>query len=123
MFFDNHFFYQFMERAERVGIYVPIIPGIMPITDIERIKRFSQMCGAALPVHLVERMEKVTSPEEARDIGIDFATKQCEDLWRHGIRYFHFYTLNRAEAVTEIVDNLNLYSRLSNKELHYSRKA
>jgi len=108
MFFDNRFFYDFMERAEKAGIQVPIIPGIMPITDIEKIKRFSQMCGATLPAHLVDRMEKATSAEEAQMIGIDFATRQCEGLWRNGVRCFHFYTLNRSEPVTEIVRNLAL---------------
>jgi methylenetetrahydrofolate reductase (NADPH) len=108
MFFDNHFFYDFMERAGKAGISVPIIPGIMPITDIGKIKRFSQMSGATLPASIVEQMQKATSADEARRLGIDFATKQCEDLRRNGVRYFHFYTLNRSEAVTEILRNLDL---------------
>jgi len=106
MFFDNHFFYDFMERAEKAGIRIPIIPGIMAITDIEKIKRFSQMSGATLPLYIVERMQKATSADEARRFGIDFATSQCEELWRNGVRYFHFYTLNRSETVTEILRNL-----------------
>lgn len=106
MFFDNHFFYDFMERAGKAGISVPIIPGIMPVTDIERIKRFSQMSGATLPPSLVEGMEKAKSADEARRLGIDFAVRQCQDLWRNGVRYFHFYTLNRSETVAEIVRNL-----------------
>lgn len=105
MFFDNRFFYDFMERAGKAGISIPIIPGIMPVTDMERIKRFCQMCGATLPPPLVERMEKA-KPEEARSLGIDFATRQCEDLRRNGVRYFHFYTLNRSEIVAEILRNL-----------------
>lgn len=106
MFFDNHFFYDFMERAEKAGISIPIIPGIMPVTDIEKIKRFSQMCGATLPTSLVEGMQKITSADEAHRFGIDFATRQCENLWRNGVRYFHFYTLNHSETVTEILRNL-----------------
>ena len=106
MFFDNHFFYDFMERAGKAGISIPVIPGIMPVTDIERIKRFSQMSGATLPPLLVERMEKAKSADEARRLGIDFATRQCQDLWRNGVRYFHFYTLNRSETVAEILGNL-----------------
>ena len=117
MFFENRFFYHFLERAERIGISVPIIPGIMPITDMGRIKRFSQMCGATLPAHLMDLMENATSPEETRKLGIDFATRQCEDLWRNGIRYFHFYTLNRVEAATEILGNLDLCPVLSRKTL------
>ncbi len=111
MFFENRHFYDFMERAEKVGIRIPIIPGIMPITNIEKIKRFSQMCGATLPVSLIRAMENAASSEEARKLGIDFAIKQCQDLWENGIRYFHFYTLNRAEAVIEILCNLSLGKR------------
>lgn len=112
MFFDNRFFYDFMERAERIGINVPIIPGIMPITDTEKIKKFCQTCGATLPIYLLQSLEKVASPDEARKIGVEFATKQCEDLRTNGVGYLHFYTLNRAEAVTEILQNLNLDKRL-----------
>jgi len=108
MFFDNRFFYDFTERAEKAGISIPIIPGIMPVTDIEKIKRFSQMSGATLPPSLIEQMEKATSADEAQRIGVDFATRQCQDLWQNGVRYFHFYTLNRSQTVTEIVRNLNL---------------
>ncbi len=106
MFFDNRFFYDFMERAEKAGIGIPIIPGIMPVSDIAKIKRFSQMSGATLPSSLVERMEKATSADEAQRIGIDFATRQCQDLWQNGVRYFHFYTLNRSQTVTEILHSL-----------------
>jgi len=106
MFFDNRFFYDFMERAEKAGISIPIIPGIMPVTDIEKIKRFSQMSGATLPLSLVGGMEKATSADEARRIGVDFAVNQCQDLWQNGVRYFHFYTLNRSQTVTEILRNL-----------------
>lgn len=106
MFFDNRFFYNFMERAGKAGITIPIIPGIMPITDIEKIKRFGKMTGATLPRSIVAPMEKAASPEEALKLGVEFATKQCEDLRRNGVKYFHFYTLNQPRAVTEILHNL-----------------
>jgi methylenetetrahydrofolate reductase (NADPH) len=107
MFFDNRYFYDFLERAEKAGITIPILAGIMPITDLERIRRFSQMCGATLPDKIVRRLEKV-GPDEAAKVGIELATEQCADLLGHGLRYFHFYTLNRAEAVSQIVANLGL---------------
>jgi methylenetetrahydrofolate reductase (NADPH) len=110
MFFDNRFFYNFMERAAKAGITIPIIPGIMPVTDIEKIKKFGQMTGATLPRSIVEPMEKAASPEEALKLGIEFATKQCEDLRQNGVKYFHFYTLNQPQAVTGIVNNLG-YTR------------
>ncbi len=106
MFFDTHFFYDFLERAEKAGINIPIIPGIMPVTDIEKIKRFSQMSGATLPPSLVGPMEKAASADEAQRIGVDFAVNQCQDLWQNGVRYFHFYTLNRSKTVTEILRDL-----------------
>jgi methylenetetrahydrofolate reductase (NADPH) len=106
MFFDNRFFYNFMERAGKAGITIPIIPGIMPITDIEKIKKFGKMSGATLPRSIVEPMEKAVSPEEALKLGIEFATKQCEDLRQNGVKYLHFYTLNQPQVVTEIVKNL-----------------
>jgi methylenetetrahydrofolate reductase (NADPH) len=106
MFFINRFFYDFMERAGKAGISVPIIPGIMPITDLERIKKFCQMCGATLPPDLVAKMEEAASADEVRRLGIDFAIRQCQDLRENGVRHFHFYTLNRSETVAEIVQKL-----------------
>jgi methylenetetrahydrofolate reductase (NADPH) len=106
MFFDNRFYYNFMERAEKAGITIPIIPGIMPITDIGKIKKFGKMTGATIPKSIVGPMEKAASPEEALKLGVEFATKQCQDLRQNGVKYFHFYTLNQSQAVTEIVNNL-----------------
>ncbi|MBI2909389.1 MAG: methylenetetrahydrofolate reductase [NAD(P)H] [Chloroflexi bacterium] len=117
MFFDNSLLYRFIEQVERAGISVPVIAGIMPITDIEKIKRFSKMCGTTLPTDLVRRMEGASSPAEAKAIGIDFATRQCADLWEHGVRYFHFYTLNRSEAVAAILCNLAFGE---SREFYYS---
>ena len=109
MFFDNRFFYNFLDRAQKAGIRIPIIPGIMPITDINKIKQFSQRCGATLPEHIVRRFESAgPSVQEAGKIGIELATAQCDDLLKNGIRYFHFYTLNRSEVIAGIVNNLGL---------------
>ncbi len=108
MFFDNRYYYSFVERAEKIGIHIPIIPGIMPITDVARIKKFSQTCGTTLPGRLIGTMEEAASPEDVRKLGIEYATKQAEDLLRNGFKYLHFYTLNRPEVVTEVLCNLSL---------------
>lgn len=109
MFFENRFFYAFQERAEKAGIGIPIIPGIMPISDFERIMKFTQKTGATIPDYIVRRFSKVSaSPSEAKKIAIEVATEQCADLLENGVKYLHFYTLNQSEAVTEIVDNLAL---------------
>jgi methylenetetrahydrofolate reductase (NADPH) len=107
MFFENRFYYDFLEWAEKIGINVPIIPGIMPIFDIKRIGAFCQNCGATIPDALVTRMGNA-SPDDARRIGREFATEQCADLIDHGIRYFHFYSMNQAEAVIDIFRSLKL---------------
>jgi methylenetetrahydrofolate reductase (NADPH) len=109
MFFQNRFFYDFMDRAQKVGIQIPIIPGIMPITDIGRLERFSQLCGATLPGALVEKMEKVKdSPEDAKKIGMEFTIKQCDDLLKNGVQYLHFFTLNQGKTMMKILESLGI---------------
>ena len=111
MFFENRYFFSFMDRAANAGISVPVIAGIMPITDMTKIMRFAELCGATLPLSLIEKMETAASLEEVKKIGIDYATRQCEELWSEGTKYLHFYTLNKAEAVIEILHNLGLDKR------------
>jgi methylenetetrahydrofolate reductase (NADPH) len=109
MFFDNRFFYEFLERAKKADIRIPVIPGILPITDIDRVNKFCQKCGATIPDYIVQRFRQAgASTEEARKIGIEVTTEQCADLLKNGIRYFHFYTLNQSDAVTEIINTLAL---------------
>lgn len=107
MFFENRFYYDFLERAGKIGIHIPIIPGIMPIFDIKRTGEFCRKCGTTIPNSLVARMETASS-EDAGQIGREFAIEQCTDLIEQGIRYFHFYTMNQAETVTEILSSLSL---------------
>jgi len=107
MFFENRFYYNFLNRAEKIGIHIPIIPGIMPILDIKRTGEFCRRCGTTIPNSLVARMEKA-SPEDAGLIGREFAIEQCADLIRQGVRCFHFYTMNQAETVIDILGSLSL---------------
>lgn len=107
IFFENRFYYDFLERAEKIGIRIPIIPGIMPIFDIKRTGEFCRKCGTTIPDSLVARMEKA-SPEDVGHIGREFAVEQCADLIKQGIHYFHFYTMNQAETVIDILDSLSL---------------
>lgn len=110
MFFDNTYFYDFLERSNQAGIRIPIIPGIMPITDFKKISNFAKKSGATIPEHIVRRFEKVIlDAEEVKKIGIELATQQCADLLAHGVPYLHFFTLNQSSTVLEIVDNLGLH--------------
>lgn len=107
MFFDNRYFYEYLNLCEKEGINIPIIPGIMPITNFKQIRKFALMCGATIPEDLVKKLEKVEDkPEEVEKIGIEFATKQCEDLLKHGVKGLHFYTLNKSKATIEIYNNI-----------------
>ena len=78
------------------------------MADITRIKNLSQLCGTTLPSALAAEMEKASSPSEAWKRGVDYVTRQCDDLLQNGVSYLHFYTLNRSAAVTEILNNLSL---------------
>jgi len=106
MFFENFYYYQMMERFQQDNINIPIIAGIMPITDFQRVERFSDVSGVEIPIPLITKFEEMDSPEDVVKAGIDLASEQCLDLWENGVRYFHFYTLNRDEAVIKILNNL-----------------
>ncbi|NPA58568.1 MAG: methylenetetrahydrofolate reductase [NAD(P)H] [Aquificae bacterium] len=107
MFFDNRYFYDFMDRVEKAGIKIPVIPGIMPITNFKQIKKFADMCGATIPPDLVKKLQAVAdSPEDVEKIGIEFAVKQCEDLLKNGVKGLHFYTLNKSKATIKIYQQI-----------------
>jgi methylenetetrahydrofolate reductase (NADPH) len=109
MFFDNRCYYDFMDRAAKQGIVIPILPGIMPIIDCRRIVEFAGICNATVPREVLDRMEPVLDvPEEMRKLGVEFSIKQCEDLIRHGVRYLHFYTMNRSDSISEILNSLGI---------------
>lgn len=107
LFFDNAFYFDFVERARRVGINVPIVPGIMPITNYEQVQRFVRMCGATLPMRLQLALEKVKDdPAAVMQLGVAHATVQCMELLSRGVPGIHFYTLNKSPASRMIVSAL-----------------
>jgi len=107
LFFDNDKYFAFVDRARAKGINVPILPGIMPITNYEQIKRFTALCGATIPPKLLVELEARKSEAKAvEDLGVAFATLQCADLLRRGAPGIHFYTLNKSPASRAIVSSL-----------------
>ena len=110
LFFDNADFHQFREYLTRkLGVEVPIVPGIVSILSATQIKRFTAMCGARIPVALASRLEALDNDDAAvAEFGIEYATRQCEDLLRSGVPGIHFYTLNKAQATVRILKNLGL---------------
>lgn len=110
LFFDNAFFYEMRDYlVERLGVKVPLVPGIIPIQSAGQIRRFVALCGATIPPRLAERLEALGDDETATaEFGIEYATEQCADLLRQGVPGLHFYSLNKAGPVARILANLGL---------------
>src|SRR5688500_10060888 len=110
LFFDNADFYRFRDDARAMGIKVPIVAGIMPITNVNQIKRFVSMCGAKIPHRLLTKLESIESatPDAIHQVGVDYAAMQCRDLLFNDGDGLHFYTLNKSKATVDIVKTLNV---------------
>ncbi len=109
LFFDNAFYFHFVERARKAGITCPIVPGLMPITNIAQIERITRMCGATVPMRLRLALEKRKDDAEALlQLGVAHATLQAADLLANGAPGVHFYTLNRSRASRMIVTALQV---------------
>lgn len=107
LFFEPAVYLRFIERARAGGIAVPIIPGVMPITNVAQIERFTQMCGASLPAKLLGRLHKVRDDEQAvMATGIEWAIDQCRALLALGAPGIHFYTLNKSLATRVVCRSL-----------------
>jgi methylenetetrahydrofolate reductase (NADPH) len=103
LFFNNRHYFEFVERARKIGITVPIIAGIMPITNASQVERFMVACGATIPFELAEELDRRRdNPQAVMELGIAHATAQCIELLEHGAPGIHFYTLNRSTATREI---------------------
>jgi methylenetetrahydrofolate reductase (NADPH) len=107
LFFDTADYLAFVERAQGIGIEVPIVPGIMPITSSTNVPRIARMCGARIPSQL-ESALAAAGDDKARidDVGIGWATEQCRELLERGAPGLHFYTLNRSPATRRIHEAL-----------------
>jgi methylenetetrahydrofolate reductase (NADPH) len=120
LFFDNASFLSFQDRAVKAGIDVPILPGIMPVTNVRQVERFTKMCGATIPADLRVRLEDIEGdPHEVFWAGVVYAAHQCRALLDpgpsgpfdppgQGVRGIHFYTLNRSPATRAIFEMLRL---------------
>lgn len=108
LFYVNEHFFRFRERCDALGIRVPIVPGIMPITNFAQIKRITALCGAELPIDLADRLELAKDDKDAQfEIGVDFAVAQCRQLVEQGVPGIHFYVLNRSQACETIFGALD----------------
>jgi methylenetetrahydrofolate reductase (NADPH) len=109
LFFSNRDYFEFRDFLVGLGVTVPLVPGIIPILSAAQIKRFVALCGADLPKALVEALDRLGADDEAvAAFGVDYATRQAEELLREDAPGLHFYTLNKARSTSAILKNLNL---------------
>jgi len=109
LFYNNADFFRFRDRCQSLGITLPIVPGLLPVTNFAQIKRITSLCGAQLPVPFVERLEAAgDSVDEQFKIGVEFATRQAQELVDAGVPGIHFYVLNRSEAAADVLSNVKL---------------
>jgi methylenetetrahydrofolate reductase (NADPH) len=108
-FYNTDAYFYFVDQVERMGMDIPIVPGIMPIWNYPQVARFSAGCGAEIPLWLKKRMEDYGDDAGAqRQLGIEFVTDLCQRLLDAGAPGLHFYALNRAEPTSTIWSNLGL---------------
>ncbi|MCX6873918.1 MAG: methylenetetrahydrofolate reductase [NAD(P)H] [Verrucomicrobia bacterium] len=112
LFFDNHDFLDFRDRCEIVGIRVPVMAGIMPVTSLQGMRRMAELAaGARFPARLLRALERANAiPAAVERVGIHYAAEQCAGLLDHGVKGIHFYTLNQSHATREIHASLGLTS-------------
>jgi methylenetetrahydrofolate reductase (NADPH) len=110
LFFDNADFFEFRDFvAGRLGVRVPLVPGVVPILSATQITKFTQLCGAKISAPLKRKLDELGGNDEAAaDFGIEFATRQCEELLRAGVPGLHFYTLNKPRSTVQVLKNLGL---------------
>ncbi|HEX2931162.1 MAG TPA: methylenetetrahydrofolate reductase [NAD(P)H] [Candidatus Binatia bacterium] len=109
LFFDNEDYYRFVEDLRRLGVKVPIVPGVLPILSAAQVRRFTALCCAKIPAALEEKLVKVEKDDDAAvEIGIEYASRQCEGLIKFGAPGLHFYSLNKSYSVQAICKNLGL---------------
>ncbi len=108
MFFDNNVLYNFLYRARKAGINVPVVAGIMPVTNPKSIKRICAISGTALPQRFVRIVDRYgDNPEAMKQAGIAYATEQIIDLYANGIRAVHVYSMNKPDVAGKIFENIS----------------
>jgi len=107
-FFDIDHYLSLVNDLADLGVTKPVVPGIMPVTNIAQVERMAELSGAAFPSWLREKLEAGKTAEEVRQIGVDAATELCAQLLEAGAPGLHFYTLNKSTATREIYAQLGL---------------
>lgn len=109
LFYVNDDFMRFRERCEKLGIRAPIVPGVLPVTNLAQIKRITSLCGAKLPAEFTAALESAGDDADAQfEVGVEFAARQIQELVDAGVPGLHFYVLNKSHATSRVLRNVQL---------------
>ena len=108
LFYNNKDFLKFRDRCQAAGIQVPIVPGILPVTNLGQIQRITDLCKASLPTEFVSKLGEKDDPEWQMEVGVEQASQQVEELIEAGVPGVHFYVLNKSRATSRVLGNLQL---------------
>ena len=108
LFYDNDDFYRFRDRCQAIGINVPIVPGLLPVTSLQQIKKITSMCASKLPQNFVDSLSRSEDADDQYKAGIELAIEQTSDLIAGGIEAVHFYVLNKSQATSDILRAINI---------------
>jgi methylenetetrahydrofolate reductase (NADPH) len=109
LFFDNDDYFRFVDDLRKLGVTVPIVPGVLPVLSAPQVRRFTALCCSKIPSKLERELVKVESDDAAAvEMGVDYASRQCEELIKFGVAGLHFYSLNKSYSVQAICKNLGL---------------
>ncbi|NLK62365.1 MAG: methylenetetrahydrofolate reductase [NAD(P)H] [Fusobacteria bacterium] len=107
LFYDNSLFYRYMDTLEKNNVNIPVLPGIMPITEYGQIEKFVNMFNASIPKKILEKFEKYKeNPDDLEKFGIEYAITNCQSLIDNGVKGLHFYTLNKSKATILVYENI-----------------
>lgn len=112
LFYDNADFFAFRERYQKAGIDVPLVPGLLPVTNLKQIQRITSLCGATLPDEFVARLSEKSDDDQWQfEVGVEFATRQVQELIDSGVPGIHFYVLNKSQATAGVLKQVTLATR------------
>jgi methylenetetrahydrofolate reductase (NADPH) len=111
LFYDNRDFFDFADRCRLAGIHQPIIPGLLPVTNLSQIQRITSLCGARLPADFVAELGRRDDEQWQFEVGVDFAVRQVRELVERGVPGIHFYVLNKSQATIRILESVELPGR------------
>jgi methylenetetrahydrofolate reductase (NADPH) len=107
-FYNIDAYFRFVDEAQQLGVNIPIVPGIMPITNYQQLARFSKICDADIPLWILNRLEMYRDDMDSlRAFGLDVVSEMCLQMKARGVNDFHFYTMNRSEPALSIVNNIS----------------